>query len=58
MGDPSPENDYKSGVIPSFAVKQLIQNGFNEKINLFLSLPSNPNLKKSLKKWNLNQMGL
>ena len=50
MGDPSPENDYKSGVIPSFAVKHLIQNGFNEKINLFLSLPSKPNFEKISKK--------
>ena len=50
MGDPSPENDYKSGVIPSFAVKHLVQNGFNEKINLFLSLPSKPNFEKISKK--------
>ena len=50
MGDPSPENDYTSGVIPSFAVKHLIQNGFNEKINLFLSLPSKPNFEKISKK--------
>jgi len=50
MGDPSPENDYKSGVIPSFAVRHLIQNGFNEKINLFLSLPSKPNFEKISKK--------
>ena len=50
MGDPSPENDYKSGVIPSFAVRHLIQNGFNKKINLFLSLPSKPNFEKISKK--------
>lgn len=50
MGDPSPENDYTSGVIPSFAVKHLIQNGFNEKINFFLSLPSKPNFEKISKK--------
>ena len=50
MGDPSPKNDYTSGVIPSFAVKHLIQNGFNEKINLFLSLPSKPNFEKISKK--------
>ena len=50
MGDPSPKNDYTSGVIPSFAVKHLVQNGFNEKINLFLSLPSKPNFEKISKK--------
>ena len=50
MGDPSPENNYKSGVIPSFAVNHLIQNGFGEKINFFLSLPSKPNFDKISKK--------
>ena len=50
MGDPSPENNYKSGVIPSFAVNHLIQNGFREKINFYLSLPSKPNFEKISKK--------
>jgi homocysteine S-methyltransferase len=50
MGDPSTENNYKSGVIPSFAVNNLIQNGFGEKINFFLSLPSKPNFNKISKK--------
>ena len=50
MGDPSPENNYKSGVIPSFAVNHLIQNDFGEKINFYLSLPSKPNFDKISKK--------
>ena len=50
MGDPSTENNYKSGVIPSFAVNYLIQNGFGEKINFYLSLPSKPNFDKISKK--------
>ena len=58
MGDPSPENDYKSGVIPSFAVKHLIQNRFNEKLISFYRFQVSQILKKFLKKWNLNQMVL
>ena len=57
MGDPSPENDYKSGVIPSAAVNVLVQNGFNKKINLYLSLPSKPNFEKISKKINSNPKG-
>jgi len=57
MGDPSPENDYKSGVIPSAAVYSLVQNGFNEKINLYLSLPSKPNFEKISKKVNSKPKG-
>ena len=57
MGDPSPENDYKSGVIPSAAATSLIENGINEKINLYLSLPSKPNFEKISKKVNSNPNG-
>jgi len=57
MGDPSPENNYKSGVIPSFAVNHLIQNSFGEKINFYLSLPSRPNFEKISKKVNSNPNG-
>ena len=57
MGDPSPDNDYKSGVIPSAAVTSLIENGINEKINLYLSLPSKPNFEKISKKVNSNPNG-
>ena len=57
MGDPSPENDYKSGVIPSAAVNVLVQNGFNKKINLYLSLPNKANFEKISKKVNSNPKG-
>ena len=57
MGDPSHDNDYKSGVIPSGAVNELVQNGYDEKINLYLSLPSKPNFEKISKKVNSNPKG-
>ncbi len=57
MGDPSPETDYKSGVIPSAAVNSLVQNRINQKINLYLSLPSKPNFEKISKKVNSNPNG-
>ena len=57
MGDPSPDNDYKSGIIPSFVVSSLIQAGFGEKIKLLLSLPSKPNFEKIFKKVNSNPSG-
>jgi homocysteine S-methyltransferase len=57
MGDPSSENDYKSGVIPSAAVNVLVQNGFNKKINLYLSLPNKANFEKISKKVNSNPKG-
>jgi len=57
MGDPSPDNDYKSGVIPSFAVNSLVKDGFGEKITLYLSLPSKPNFEKISKKVNSTPNG-
>ena len=57
MGDPSPDNDYKSGVVPSFAVSSLIKDDFNEKISLYLSLPSKPNFEKISKKVNSTPNG-
>ena len=52
MGDPTSGNDYKSGVVSSFAVNSLVKNGFGEKIHLYLSLPSRPNFEKISKKVN------
>jgi homocysteine S-methyltransferase len=52
MGDPSPDNDYKSGVVPSYAVNSLVKNGVGKKISLYLSLPSKPNFEKISKKVN------
>ena len=57
MGDPSPENDYKSGIIPSFAVSSLVKDGFNKKIKILLSLPSMPNFDKISKKINSKPFG-
>ena len=57
MGDPSPNNDYKSGVVPSFAVSSLIKDGFGKKITLYLSLPSKPNFEKISKKVNSTPNG-
>ena len=57
MGDPSPNNNYKSGVVPSFAVSTLVKNGLGEKINLYLSLPSKPNFEKISKKVNSTPNG-
>ena len=57
MGDPSPDNNYKSGMIPSFAVSSLVKDGFGEKINLLLSLPSMPNFEKISKKVNSKPYG-
>ena len=57
MGDPSPDNDYKSGVIPSFAVSSLIKDGFDKKITFYLSLPSKPNFEKISKKVNSTPNG-
>ena len=50
QGDPSPENPKNSGLIPSQVVKHLKDLGVDNKIDLFLSLPSNPNFEKIKKK--------
>ena len=49
-GDPSVENPRDSGLIPSQVVKHLKELGFGEKIDLFLSLPVNPDFNKIQKK--------
>ena len=57
MGDPYPDNDYKSGMIPSLAVSSLVKDRFDEKIKLLLSLPSVPNFEKISKKINSKPYG-
>tara|TARA_B100001123_G_scaffold245014_1_gene273946 strand:- start:461 stop:1195 length:735 start_codon:yes stop_codon:yes gene_type:complete len=57
MGDPSPDNNYKSGMIPSHAVSSLVKDGFDKKIKLLLSLPSMPNFDKISKKINSKPFG-
>lgn len=49
-GDPPPAGPKDSKLVPSEVVKQFNQQGFGKKINLFLSLPSNPNFEKIQKK--------
>jgi homocysteine S-methyltransferase len=49
-GDPSPNDQYDSGLIPSKTVKYFKELGFDKKIDLYLSLPSNPNFDKIQKK--------
>ena len=49
-GDPSKENPTDSGLIPSHVVKQLNELGYGNKMNFFLSLPSNPDFEKIQKK--------
>ena len=57
MGDPSPDNDYKSGMIPSYAVSSLVKDGFDKKIKQLLSLPTMPNFDKISKKINSKPFG-
>ena len=49
-GDPSKNNSYDSGLIPSQVVKELNKSEFAGRIDFFLSLPSNPNFEKIQKK--------
>src|SRR3990172_494215 len=45
-GDPSPNEQKDSGLIPSSTVKYFKELGFDKKIDIFLSLPSNPSFDK------------
>ena len=50
MGDKSDTMSNKDNLIPSQVVKALNDNGLDKKIELFLSIPSNPNFAKIQKK--------
>ena len=50
MGDKSDTMPNKDNLIPSQVVKALNDNGLGKKIELFLSIPSNPNFAKIQKK--------
>jgi len=50
MGDKSDAMSSKAELIPSQVVKTLNDNGLGKKIELFLSIPSNPNFAKIQKK--------
>ena len=49
-GDPPPAGPRDSKLVPSEVVKQFNEQGFGKKIDLFLSLPSNPDFSKIHKK--------
>ncbi|MEX0763810.1 MAG: methylenetetrahydrofolate reductase [Nitrosopumilaceae archaeon] len=49
-GDPPPAGPKDSKLVPSEVVKQFNEQGFGKKIDLFLSLPSNPDFSKIHKK--------
>jgi homocysteine S-methyltransferase len=49
-GDPPPAGPKDSKLVPSEVVKQFNEQGFGKKIDLFLSLPSNPDFVKIYKK--------
>ena len=57
MGDPSQTSNHNSGIFPSQAVQHLNNLGYNEKTEIFLSLPSNPNFEKIAKKVNAQPHG-
>ena len=49
-GDASPNEQYDSGLIPSKTLKHFKELGFDKKMDLYLSLPSNPDFIKIQKK--------
>ena len=57
MGDKSDAVSDKEELIPSQVVKTLNENGLGKKIELFLSIPSNPNFTKIQKKIDANPAG-
>ena len=57
MGDESDTASNKVELIPSQVVKTLNENGLGEKIELFLSIPSNPNFVKIQKKIDAEPVG-
>jgi len=57
MGDKSDTMSNKDNLIPSQVVKALNDNGLGKKIELFLSIPSNPNFAKIQKKIYANPAG-
>jgi len=57
MGDKSDTMSNKDNLIPSQVVKALNDNGLGKKIELFLSIPSNPNFSKIQKKIDAKPIG-
>ena len=50
MGDKSNTNNDKTNLVSSKVVELLNDKGFNDKLELFLSIPANPNFAKIQKK--------
>ena len=57
MGDKSHTTSDTTEIVPSQVVKALNDNGLGKKIELFLSIPSNPNFAKIQKKIVANPAG-
>lgn len=57
MGDPSQSGKEDSGQIPSTTVKRLKQQGFDSKIEMYLSISNKPNFSKIGKKIDANPKG-
>ena len=55
MGDKSNTDGDKTNLVSSQVVTFLNDRGFNEKLELFLSIPANPNFAKIQKKLMPNQ---
>jgi len=56
-GDASPNEQSDSGLIPSKTVKHFKELGFDKKMDLYLSLPSNPDFNKIQKKIDVEPTG-
>ena len=57
MGDPPVDSKITSPIFPSRIVDELTQKGYKEKIEIFLSIPNNPNFQKITKKINAEPNG-
>ena len=57
MGDKSNTNEDKTNLVSSQIVTALNDKGFSEKLDLFLSIPANPNFEKIQKKINAKPKG-
>ena len=57
MGDKSNTNQDKTNLVSSQVVTSLNDKGFGEKLDLFLSIPANPNFEKIQKKINAKPKG-
>jgi len=57
MGDKSNTNNDKTNLVSSKVVELLNDKGFNDKLELFLSIPANPNFEKIQKKIDVRPKG-